>query len=98
MPVSRIRATMARGDDVARREVGQRVDALHEPDAVGVHQERALPAHRLADQRLLAAGGLAQPEHGGVELHELEVGDDRTRAQGDGHAVAGGDRRVGRRR
>jgi hypothetical protein len=33
-----------------------------------------------------------------VELDELEVGHDRPGAQGNRHPVAGGDRRVGRRR
>ena len=62
-----------------------------------VDEERALAADRLGDQRLLAAGPLAEPEHGRVELHELEVGDHRAGAQRRGHAVAGRDRRVGRR-
>ena len=46
------------GDDVAGGEVGQRVDAGHDPPAVRVHQDRPLPTHRLADQHpaLLGAG------------------------------------------
>ena len=43
------------GHDVARREVGQLVLALHEPHAGVVDQERALAADGLADQRLLPA-------------------------------------------
>ena len=85
------RATTSRG-----REVGLRVHALHEPDPVAVHEEGALAADRLGDQRLLPGAALPEPEHRRVELHELEVGDDRARAQGHGHPVAGRDRRVGR--
>ena len=48
------------GDHVARREVGELVLALHEAGAPllrqSVDQERALAAHRLGDQRLLAGG------------------------------------------
>ena len=83
--------------DVARRQVGHLVDALHEPHAVAVDEEPALAADRLADERLLAVGGLAEPEDGGVELDELDVGHDGARAQRDGHPVAGRDGGVGRR-
>ncbi len=86
------------GDHVARREVGQLVLPLHEAHPGVVDEEGALAAHRLGDQRLLAAGGRPEVHHGGVELHELEVGDPRPRAQRQGHAVAGRDRRVGRLR
>ena len=67
------------GHDVARREVGERVDAQHEAVARVVDEERALAAHRLGHQRLLAARARPQPEHGRVELHELQVGDRRRR-------------------
>ena len=72
------------------------VDALHEPHAVAVDEEPALAADRLADEGLLAVGGLAEPEDGGVELDELDVGHDGARAQRDGHPVAGRDGGVGR--
>jgi hypothetical protein len=39
---------------VPRREVGQLVDTLHESVSLPVDEERALTAHRLGDQRLLA--------------------------------------------
>ncbi len=42
------------GDHVARRQVGELVHALHEPVALEVDEERALAAHGLGDQRLLA--------------------------------------------
>ena len=83
-------------DDVARREIGQLVHAGHEPRTGAVDQVRALAAHRLGDQRLLTLGVLAEPHHGRVELHELEVPGDGTRAQRQRHAVTGGHQRVGR--
>ena len=70
--------------------------AGHEPLAGAVDQERALAAHRLGDERLLAARSVAEPEHGRVELHELQVRDVGARAQRQGDPVAGRDRRVGR--
>ena len=85
------------GHDVARREVGERVLALHEPHARLVDEEGALAAHGLGDERLLAARALAEPEHGRVELDELEVGEHGAGAQRGGHAVAGRDGRVRRR-
>ena len=69
---------IARGDDVARREVGERVLVGHERDAVVVAQDRALAPQRLGEER---------PRHrrvvqrGRVELHELEVGDGDAGAQ-----------------
>ncbi len=82
------------GDDIARSQVGQLVDALHEPVAVPVDEERTLAADRLGDQRLLPARVRAQPHHGGVELHELQVAQHRAGAVGDGHPVAGRHRGV----
>ena len=83
------------GHDVARRQVGQLVDALHEPVALEVDEEGALAAHGLGDQRLLAAGLGAEVHHGRVELDELQVAEGGAGAQGQRHAVAGRDRRVG---
>lgn len=85
----------ALGDDVPGRQFGQLVPADHEAGAVGVDQVGALAAYRLGDQGLLALRVRAQEQHGRVELDEFEVGDLRARAQGEGHAVAGGDGRVG---
>ena len=65
---------------------------------VAVDEEGALAAHRLGDQRLLAGRALAEEEHRGVELHELQVGDPGPGPQRRRHAVAGRHRRVGRRR
>ncbi len=88
----------ALGHDVARGEFGQFVLPLHEAHAVGVHQVGALAAYRLGDQGLLALRLGPQEEDRGVELDELEVADLGARAQGEGHAVAGGDGGVRRRR
>ena len=63
------------GDDVAGREVGQRVLVRHEAPPGVVEQDRALAAHRLGHQRLLPLGQRAEPHHRRVELDELEVGD-----------------------
>ena len=54
---------------------------------------RAFAAHGLGDQAAAAAGDV---QHRGMELHELHVPQLGAGAIGDGVAVAGGDRRVGR--
>jgi hypothetical protein len=54
----------------------------HESHSGVVHQERALPAHRLTHQRLLAVRSGAQRRQGSnrrVELHELQIAHYRTR-------------------
>ena len=94
-PVSRIRrmialATTSRG---ARSASGCWPD--HEPVAGVVDEEGALAAYGLRDQRLLAAGGGPQPQHGGVELHELHVRHGGAGPQRQGDAVAGGHGWVG---
>ena len=55
-----------------------------------VDQHGALAAHGLGDQRLLARGARAGPEHGRVELHHLDVGDLGAGPQGERQPVAGG--------
>ncbi len=88
----------ALGDDVPGRQFGEFVLADHEAYAVGVDQVGALTAHRLGDEGLLALGVGAEEEHGGVELHELEVRDLGAGAQGQRDAVARRHGRVGGRR
>lgn len=71
--------------------------------APGVEQAAALAAHGLGDEegapgRGRRAGRPGRPEGGWVELHKLHVGHGRLGPEGHGHAVAGGDRRVGRQR
>ncbi len=78
--------------DVARRELGKRVHAEHEALFVAVEQVGALASQRLGDEE---ARRRLVVERGGVELHELEVGDLGARAPGRGQAVAGRDERVG---
>ncbi len=83
------------GHHVARCQVGELVHALHEAVTLEVHEERALAADGLGDQRLLAAGVGAEVHHRRVELHELQVPQRRPDAGGDGHPVAGRHRGVG---
>ena len=79
-------------DDVARREVGERVDAGHERDAVAVAEHRALAAQCFREER---SRHRRVVQRGRVELHELEVGARDAGAQRERDAVAGRQRRVG---
>ena len=91
-PVAAIVLVDRAGDDVARREVGERVHAGHERDALAVAQHAPFAAQRLGEQR---------PRHrrvvqrGRMELHELEVGARDAGLQRERDAVAGRQRRVG---
>ena len=85
------------GDDITRRQVLLRMDALHDPRARGVVQDRTLAADRLGHQRLLPAGFRPAPHHGRVELDELEIAHRQPGAQRHRNAVAGDRRRVRRR-
>ncbi len=58
-------------DDVARREVGERVHAGHERDTVAVAEHRALAAQRLREERPRHRRMVQRRR---VELHELEIG------------------------
>ena len=78
---------------VARRELGVAVLLEHEPRALLVDEDRPFAAHRLGDQRERV---LRRVERGGMELHELHVGERHAGAVRDGVAVARGDHRVGR--
>jgi hypothetical protein len=75
-------------DDVARREVGERVQAGHDRHVVLRAQDRALAAHRLADQERF---GLRMVQAGRMELDELHVRERGARAIGHRHPVAGRD-------
>ena len=77
--------TTSRG---ARSASGWAPAMIRRPDAVDEHG--ALAAHRLGDQRLLARGARAGPEHGRVELHHLDVGDLGAGPQRERQPVAGG--------
>ena len=80
------------GDDVARGEVLHGVVVLHEGVASVRAQDPALTANRFADEFTLR---LWVVEAGRVELHELHVGQARTRAVRHRHAVTRGDVGVG---
>ena len=88
--VARAQALVDRARDlVAGRQL------VHEPLAVGVHQQRALAAHRLRDQEAVELARRAR-ERGGMELHELEVGERGAGLVGEQQAGADRAARVGR--
>jgi len=76
------------GDDIARRQLGARIVALHERLARAVEQPRAFAAHGFADEERFRFG---VEEAGRMELHEFHVADFEARAPGHGDAVARGD-------
>ena len=78
-------------DDVARLELAAAL-ACHEARAGLVDQHRALAAHGLADQR---HGIEPDIERGGMELHELHVGQRRAGPRRQRQALADGAQRVG---
>jgi hypothetical protein len=80
------------GDDVAGRERPERMDVLHELDAVHRFEHAPLAADGFADEKRL---GLGMIQAGRMKLDELHVGDRHARAVGHGNAVSGGDVRVG---
>ena len=82
------------GHDVARGEVAQRMEVLHERPPGQVAQDGTFAADRLGDEGAAAIGRLQRRR---VELHHLHVADLGARAVGHGDAVAGGDVRVGRK-
>ena len=93
-PVSFIRRVIALATTSRGARSASSCDALHEPVALEVDEERALAADRLGDQRLLAAGVGAEVHHRRVELHELQVAQRRPGPQRERHAVAGRHRGV----
>ena len=76
--------------DVARRQVAQRVESVHEPLARGVAEHGPLAAERLGQQ---PRGVARHVERRRVELHELQVGERRARVPREREPLA--DRRVG---
>ncbi len=65
---------------------------LHEALAAIVAEVGALAAQRLGEQE---AGYAGEGEGGGMELVKLHVGEIGAGLEGEGDAVAGGDRGVG---
>jgi hypothetical protein len=80
-------------DDVARRQLRERMHADHEPLTIERAQARALTAHGLRDQE---RPRLRMEQTGRVELHELETLDTRARAIRHREAVPGRDVGIGR--
>ncbi len=80
------------GHDIARGEVFAPVIFVHERLAVGADEHAAFTAEGFADEE---AAFLRMEEAGGVELDEFHVGDGYAGTPSHGHAVAGGDFRVG---
>ena len=78
-------------DDVARLELAAPL-ARHEAPAGLVDQHRALAAHRLADQRHRIEPDI---ERGGMELHELHVGQRRAGPCRQRQPLADGAQRIG---
>ena len=74
-------------DLVARRQL------VHEALALRVVQERALAAHRLGHEEAVARA--LEPQRRGVELHELEVGEQRARLAREAEPRADRAARVG---
>lgn len=67
------------GDDVAWREVAERVDTGHDSPAVGVDQQRAFASDGLGHERDAVAEAATRGrwgERGRVKLDELRVADD----------------------
>jgi len=87
----------ARCDHVAGCQVAEGVDPGHHRPAVVVAQGRAGAAQRLGDERARSAR-TRRPQHGRVELDELDVAQHGPGPGGEGEAVAGDAGGVGRGR
>ncbi len=86
-----------RRDHVPRGQVAARVPPGHDRPPGPVDEHGARAAQGLGDERPLALpAGL--PQHGGVELHELQPGQRGAGPGGQGQPVAGRPGRVGRGR
>ena len=71
--------------DVARRELGERMERQHEALAGVVDQRRAFAAQRLGRERRRIAADI---DRGRMELHEFGIGDDGAGARRDRKARA----------
>ena len=81
------------GHQVAGGQLTCRLVAGHETLAVDVEQPRAFAAQGLREQEARRAGN---GDDRRMELHELEIADRRPGRPRQRHAVAGGDRGIGR--
>ena len=66
---------------------------MNEALSAGIDQPGAFPSQRFRQQE---SWGTLDVERGRMELDELKVGDTSTGLEGDGDAVAGGDRGIRR--
>ena len=80
-------------DDVAGRQLGERMIGGHESLAESVAEIGPFAAHRFGQEM---AGRAGDVKHGGMELHEFHVAEDGARTKGHGVSVRRGDRGVGR--
>ncbi len=81
------------GDDVARRKLRVRMHRRHKAPAGLVDQDGAFAAERFGGERRRIA---ADSDSGGMELHELGIGDDRPAARRHPDPFAARLQRVGR--
>ena len=82
-------------DDIARRQLGVGMHIRHEAAAGLVDQDRAFAAQGLGRER---RGIAADVDGGGMELHELRIGDDGAGAGRHAEAFAARFQRIGRHR
>jgi len=80
------------GDDIARSEFLGFAVTLHEALEIGVAQDAAFAAEGFGEEK---AGSAFDGQGGGMELHELHIGERGASFVGDGDAVAGGDFGIG---
>ena len=80
-------------DDVAGRQLGERMVGGHESLAIAVAEIGPFAAKRFGQEM---AGRAGDVQDRGMELHEFHVAELGTRAKGHGVTVRRGDRRVGR--
>ena len=78
--------------NITRRKLRHRMKTPHEAIAVAIDKMRSLAAHRFTNEHAPRTGNI---QRGGVKLEELKIGEFRARAPRHGHAVAGGNFRVG---
>jgi hypothetical protein len=80
------------------RDLVTRRQLVHEPLAAGVVQGRTLAADRLGDQEAVGAVRPRPHDRGGMELHQLEVGQRGAGGMADEQPAPHGARRIGRAR
>ena len=61
------------GNHIAWRQISKWMHSCHDRATLGVDEHRTLTPNRLGDEGLLSGGIGAGPQHGRMELHELEI-------------------------